>query len=117
MSRALWFRDITWLRGLALNQRTLILRKQPSSSPLYGCRCRRGRGQDDAEIRQPAGVITNEPVAVQSVEVIVSEVPVRPAVPEKVPRDDEDRVAHGNDACLAAWPACHPRIWRCHEAV
>src|SRR5439155_23648344 len=95
----------------------LILRKQPSSSPLYGCRCRRGRGQDDAEIRQPAGVITNEPVSVQSVEVIVSEVPVRPAVPEKVPRDDEDRVARGNDAFLVAAPACDPVILRCQIAV
>jgi hypothetical protein len=45
-------------------------------------------GQDDAEIRQPTGMITNESVPFQAIKVIVSEVPVRPAVAEKVPRDD-----------------------------
>ena len=47
----------------------------------------------------------NEPVSVQPVEVLVSEVPVRLAVAEHVPRDDHDGVAHGRDGFLVAAPA------------
>lgn len=74
----------------ALHSTPLILRKRPSSSPLRSCRRRRERGQDDAEIRQPAGVITNEPVSVQPIEVVVSEVldghrePIVPRVPHGI---------------------------------
>ncbi len=46
------------------------------------------------------------------VEVIVSEVPVRPTVAEKVPRDDEDGVAHGDDGFLVAAPTSDPVILR-----
>lgn len=74
-------------------------------------------GQDDAELREPAGVITSESVPVQPIEVIVSEVQVRPAVAEKVPRDDQDRVAHGHDAFFVAAPARDPVILRREVAV
>src|SRR6516165_267731 len=47
----------------------------------------------------------NEPVSVQPVEVLVSEVPVRLAGAEHVSRDDHDGVAHGRQGFLVAAPA------------
>jgi hypothetical protein len=62
-------------------------------------------------------VITNKPVSIQPVEVIVSEILVRRAVAEKVPRDDEDGVAYGDDAFFVAAPASDPVILRGQIAV
>jgi hypothetical protein len=61
--------------------------------------------QDDAQVRQPAGVVMNELVSVQPVEVLVSDVPVPLAVAEHVPGDHHDGVAHGRDAVLGSAPA------------
>src|SRR5262245_22937544 len=91
----------------------LILRKRPS-----GGRRRRGWSrEDDAELHQPAGVIANEPLSIQPVEVLVSEVAVRLAVPKHVPGDDQDGVAHRRDPFLVAASACDAVILGSQIAV
>src|SRR5262245_30853773 len=50
-----------------------------------------GMGREDgAELHQPAGVIGNEPLSIQPVEVLGPEVAVGLAGPKHVPRDDQD---------------------------
>ncbi len=86
----------------------LAERIDPPKASLYGCRS--WSSQDDAQVRQAAGVIPDEPVSIQPIEVVVAEIVVRHPVPENVPRGDHDGVGDGHDRFLVAAPASQPVI-------
>src|SRR5262245_35020712 len=74
-------------------------------------------GDGDAKFRQPAGVITDESVPVQPIEVVTARVAVRHAMAQDVPHRDEDGVGDGGDGFLIPTPASHAVILRGQIAV
>src|SRR5262245_6193953 len=59
-----------------------------------------GEGDGVAEGSEPFGVIAGEPLGVQAVEVVATQLAVRLAVPQDVVGDDQDAVGHGDNGLL-----------------
>jgi hypothetical protein len=68
-------------------------------------------------VTEPLGVVPDQVLSVQAVEVVAAELSVGSAVPEEVPRRDEDRIADGHDGFLVAAPARDPVILRSQVAA
>src|SRR5262245_13604305 len=92
----------------------ILAMADPLKASLAGQACCRHRsgGHRDAEVSQPLSVIPDQMLAVQLVEVVATEVSAGPAVVEKVPRRDEDRMADGHNGFLVAPAAGDPVILR-----
>src|SRR5262245_43725615 len=88
----------------------------PLKHSLCACRYWCGRGEADTQVGETAGVIPDEAVSIQSVEVVAAEIAVRHALPQNVPGRDQDGVADRNDGFLIA-AASHAVILRRHVAI